>query len=104
MPNDLAARCGIYCGDCDYREKMNCPGCSAATGKMFWGKCEVALCCMDKGLDHCGLCPDFPCDTLRGFADDAEQGDDGQRIRNARAWTTIGFTAWLEQKNEAEGQ
>lgn len=104
MPDKFAARCGIYCGDCEYREKMNCPGCAAAKGKIFWGQCEVAICCMDRKLDHCGLCPDFPCDTLRSFADDAEQGDDGLRIRNARAWATEGFAAWLEQKNAAENQ
>ena len=34
---DFAANCGIFCGDCDYRERMNCPGCIQARGRPFWG-------------------------------------------------------------------
>jgi len=59
---------------------------------------------MGRGVDHCGLCSDFPCDLLRGFADDAQDGGEGQRILNARSWTTIGFAAWLEQKDAGAEQ
>ncbi len=79
-----AARCGIHCDDCDYREKTNCPGCHEAKGEMFWGQCELAKCSMEKELDHCGQCEDFACDLLKSFAYHEEQGDDGQRIENLR--------------------
>ena len=82
MANSLAARCGIDCEACEYREKTGCPGCMAAEGTMFWGECAVAKCCTAKGHDHCGRCQEFPCATLNEYAYHKEQGDNGQRIRN----------------------
>ena len=96
MSDAFAARCGIYCGECEYREKMNCSGCIAAAGKMFYGECELAPCCIEKGLEHCGQCSDFPCDKLRAYSYDEQQGDNGQRIRNLEAWNAMGFQAWLD--------
>jgi len=80
----FAARCGLDCVACEYREKMNCPGCIAAGGKMFWGECPVAACASGKGHVHCGHCAEFVCPTLHRFAYDPEQGDDGQRIASLR--------------------
>jgi len=95
----FAARCGIYCGECDYRESTGCPGCIEAGGRMFWGTCRVAACCIEKDLSHCGECELFPCDQLRAFANDPEQGDGGRRIRQLEAWNDIGFRAWLERRD-----
>lgn len=96
----FASQCGIYCGDCEYREKENCPGCVAAEGNMFWGECPLAACCREKGLDNCGLCPEFPCEKLNEFAYAPDQGDDGQRIENLRQWKEIGFDAWVAARGE----
>ena len=79
------ARCGLICNDCSYRESANCPGCVAAKGNVFWGTCSLATCCQDKGFEHCAQCSDFPCEDLKSFSYDAEQGDNGQRIRNLEA-------------------
>ena len=97
-----AARCGIYCGECDYREKMGCPGCAGAAGAMFWGTCPIAVCCMDRELEHCGLCKDFPCRDLKAFAYDEEQGDDGRRIEQLEAWNEIGFDEWSRRRGKRE--
>jgi len=79
------ARCGLDCGNCDWRERCSCPGCQAAMGHMFHGECEVALCSIGKGLDHCGQCTDFPCEILNRFAFDKEHGDpEGSRIQVLR--------------------
>jgi len=40
MDRRLIARCGAYCGDCEWKEKTGCPGCQEAQGTMFWGKGE----------------------------------------------------------------
>lgn len=101
MSNQLASRCGIYCGGCQYREKMKCPGCQAAGGSVFWGKCELAKCSIDKGLEGCGQCENLPCEQLKAFSYDEVQGDNGQRIRNLQAWNEEGFDKWL-QKNSAK--
>ena len=78
--------CGAYCGDCGWKESTNCQGCQACGGKMFWGTCEVALCCIEKGITHCGLCPDLPCEKLQQVFDHPDHGDRGQRLVNLKAW------------------
>ncbi len=96
---DFAGRCGIYCGECEDRERMNCPGCIQAKGNLFWGECLIAKCCIDKHLQHCGYCSDLPCDDLNAFAYHAEQGDGGQRIRNLEQWAVIGFSQWVQERH-----
>jgi hypothetical protein len=82
----IESRCGIVCGECKYREKMNCGGC-VYIEKPFWGDfCPVKNCCEGKGFSHCGNCSDFPCDLLNQFAYDKEQGDNGKRIEQCRKW------------------
>ena len=88
----IESRCGILCGECEYRDKMSCGGC-VHIDKPFWAEslcggdsCPVKSCCEGKGLEHCGTCSDFPCDLLGQFAYDKEQGDDGKRIEQCRKW------------------
>jgi len=81
----IESRCGILCSECAYREKMNCGGCVHIENP-FWGKCEVKLCCEGKNIGHCGKCANFPCETLKRFAYDKEQGDNGERIEQCKRW------------------
>ena len=81
----IESRCGIVCSACTYREASGCTGC-ATIEKPFWGDCPVKTCCEQKSLSHCGLCGDFPCETLSSFAYDKEHGDDGKRIEQCRKW------------------
>ena len=77
------AYCGLDCGTCEFRP-AKCSGCQAAGGKVHWGECELATCCMSKKLEHCGKCSDFPCETLKAFAFDPGFGENGKRIENLR--------------------
>ena len=43
-------------------------------------------CCEGKAREHCGQCPDFPCEVLTQFAYDPQEGDDGLRIEQCRKW------------------
>lgn len=80
------SRCGLLCSQCAYREQMNCPGCTKIKAP-FWGDtCPVKDCCEQKGHAHCGQCGDFPCNLLRQFAYDPQQGDDGARIEQCKRW------------------
>lgn len=83
----IKSRCGIVCEPSKCKEAfgVDCPGC-VAMEKPFWGTCDVKVCCEGKGLEHCGLCSDFPCEVLNRFAYDKEQGDDGKRIEQCREW------------------
>ncbi|MCB7319038.1 DUF3795 domain-containing protein [Lacrimispora sp. 210928-DFI.3.58] len=79
------SRCGVCCNSCTRKEAVGCRGCLHME-KPFWGgKCPVKSCCEGRGLDHCGLCPDFPCEVLSGMGKD--QGfDPGPKIAQCRKW------------------
>ena len=82
----VESRCGIQCSACAYRESTGCAGCTNHE-KPFWGDvCPVKNCCEGKKLAHCGLCREFPCDVLRGFAYDPQQGDNGARLVQCQKW------------------
>ena len=100
MADSFMGRCGIDCEACGYREQAGCPGCQATGGKLFWGECAVATCCIAKGHDHCGQCGEFPCAVLHEYAHYPEHGDNGKRIINLKAWNEMGYDAWRrEQKH-----
>jgi hypothetical protein len=86
MDPTLIGMCGAYCGVCEWKEPSHCPGCQANRGKMFWGQCSMAACCSGKGLRHCGLCPDLPCQILRDGFSNPEHGDNGERLANLKSW------------------
>jgi hypothetical protein len=67
--------CGIICDDCDWftgEENPQCPGCEAVEGKPFWGACETYACVKEHGVEHCGVCGEFPCDGFMSRYDPRE--------------------------------
>lgn len=90
MDMRLMGMCGAYCGACEWKEKTHCPGCQAAGSQMFWGRCEVARCAIERGVVHCGLCRDVPCARLQEAFDNPEHGDNGERLENLRTWAEGG--------------
>ncbi len=79
------SRCGICCEQCQRRQSVSCRGC-VQMDKPFWGgECMVKSCCEDRGLDHCGLCQEFPCPQLSAMG--AEEGfDPAPRLESCRKW------------------
>lgn len=62
---------------CDFDEFMKglgwlasqeqvCKGCRFGGGWSWWGDCPVRDCCIQKGVDFCYQCEDFPCKKLIG--------------------------------------
>ena len=81
------SRCGILCSQCSYKEQVGCKGCINIK-KPFWGdSCPLKSCCENKAHKHCGMCKEFPCDLLKKFSYDKEQGDNGRRIEQCKKWT-----------------
>lgn len=72
----------MMCSSCADKDKCGCDGCLSNNS----GECEIKICCKSRGLQHCGLCSDFPCDLLRNTAFDEADGDDGERILNCKHW------------------
>ncbi len=86
----IESRCGILCGQCQYREQIGCPGC-VNIDKPFWADaCPVKACTEGKTHAHCGQCQNFPCQLLNQFAYDEKQGDGGKRIEQCRLWKGAG--------------
>lgn len=82
----IQSRCGILCKQCDYKDQMNCKGCTNII-KPFWGEsCPLKNCCESKNHNHCGECNEFPCDLLNQFSRDPQQGDGGKRIEQCKMW------------------
>jgi len=107
--SDLASACGIYCGDCEFHKEI-CPGCPVVAGKVFWTEiegvehdsCPIYECCViEKGLEHCGLCPDLPCEVYMDLVDPNDPVADVHKqvnIRELRRRKEIGTCAWLVEK------
>jgi hypothetical protein len=88
----MTGYCGINCSDCKCSkakddekllqffiskgipaEKLPCPGCRAVEGNcpVIGEKCETYKCALEKNIDFCYECEDFPCDKLNPAADRA---------------------------------
>ena len=60
-------------------EEINCDGCLSEGGKLigYCQVCEIRKCCREKGLKHCAVCGDQPCEKLskfHEFSPDAKAG------------------------------
>lgn len=58
--------CDRGCHGCEYKERINCPGCKAGPGSLEMDICDVAQCC---SMKHCWSCLDCSfcgsCETLK---------------------------------------
>jgi hypothetical protein len=94
----LAAVCGRYCGACAAYQADGCCGCAYQLGSTRRGECSVFQCCIsERGLEHCGLCPDFPCQV---FVKQARPLDVARLYKALRRRTEIGTAAWLDEQRE----
>lgn len=118
----LIGYCGLYCGACPhYRASLPegahllaeaaregreiagyaCRGCRSDNLYIHPGcaACRIRGCAQAKGLPHCGLCAEMPCDELLAFRDDGHAHHlDIQR--NLAELSRIGPGAWLAAQEE----
>jgi hypothetical protein len=120
--NTLLAACGLYCGACyhyrasfydderlraeaEYRDRdpdgFACQGCRSESLYINPGcaQCEIRACADEKGVLHCGLCADFPCERLWAF-------QSGGRVHHTNVMIELvrlrkkGPGAWLREQEE----
>jgi len=76
--------------------ELACHGCRAEKRSFYCQTCRIADCAAGKGLDFCGGCAEYPCETLRVFQAEmphrAELWQDQERIREG------GWEKWLQEK------
>lgn len=92
-PRDFAGICGIYWEGSAWYDVL--PAECATQGEADLGKlCPVYACARDRGVSHCGVCPDFPCHLLVNLA--AQGGGGDRRIESAARRAQMGDTAWAD--------
>lgn len=93
VESHLLGACGLYCGACNhYRASFpegehlldeakhqgkpaagfTCKGCRSDALYIHPGcaHCTIRACTDHRGIPHCGLCPESPCERLEAFRDD----------------------------------
>lgn len=87
---NAAGACGDWCGKCPHFP-AGCAGCDES--KLT--TCKILACAARKGIEHCGLCPSFPCAMLRGIVPD-DRLPAGYHVESLSLRASIGTAAWLE--------
>lgn len=99
----FAAACGEYCGSCGPVSAGICRGCAYQLGLTPAGEeCRIFFCAVvEHGLEHCGLCPDFPCPL---FLSSAEPAIVERRVQALRRRAAIGTERWLDEQERMEDE
>lgn len=87
--------CGMPCALCPRHRtdgKSRCPGCSC--DGYYTDVCKVHHCCRERGLDHCGLCPEFPCARLGKMGDFRDLNTGHVKQRTCALVAEKGLDAW----------
>ena len=78
--------CGYACDDCQ-EYKVSCAGCKESLGKaprISYRKtehCPIYQCCIQqKRLEHCGHCPELPCQRFTDYQNPALTAIEAQRL------------------------
>ena len=119
IKQELVAPCGLYCGVCGiyqatltgdqqlkekfakvYNEtpdKINCKGCLSDTVYWYCSACPVKSCAIEKKLEGCHLCDQFPCDKVENFP-----VPEGKKniLRAVPEWRNLGTEAFIAAEEE----
>jgi hypothetical protein len=118
----MTAPCGLDCFNCpiylakdDERlraviskkrgvplERAFCCGCRDEGGQIAFlnmtEPCNVWRCISKKDIDFCCDCPDFPCDHLHPYADQASLKPHNTKVFNLCLIKKLGLESWAEGK------
>jgi hypothetical protein len=110
--------CGIYCGACavinaiksdkldDFAKKHNykpdeleCYGCKITQTAATKDRCGFLDCAINKGIEFCFECDEYPCDKLKAFKED-KHPHHSAIFKNSERIKEIGIEPWFsEQEN-----
>jgi hypothetical protein len=114
-----AAICGLFCPACSIYigttedpkrleqmskmfntpiEEMKCYGCRSDIRISYCDNCSLEKCAIEKGIDFCGQCPDYPCSDIKEFqaagAHRFDLWDAQEKIKKE------GYEKWMEEMIE----
>ena len=90
--------CGMPCALCTRCRtdgKSRCPGCSH--DGYYTDVCKAHHCCRQRGVGHCGACPDFPCARLGKMGDFKDLDTGHVKQRTCAAVAAGGFEKWYRE-------
>jgi len=81
-------------------EEVNCPGCREVKGKcpVIPAECSVYPCAEKHAVKFCCDCPDFPCDNLHPYADQADKLPHNTKLYNLCLIKKLGVGEWAKTK------
>jgi hypothetical protein len=115
----LAAPCGLYCGVCavlmahrdnntKFKERLTavygvtvdeikCKGCLSDDLFAYCRTCSIRACAIDKGIEGCHQCDEFPCKLIDDFPIAV-----GKKVilRAIPAWRELGTERWMEEEEK----
>ena len=117
MNKSLIGSCGIFCRACDHyfantdegkhlQKNINiservlkhpCKGCKADNRKeicVYCVDCNVRICSIEKGIEICTECNEYPCDKLERFITGLEHHKEASRALAENK--NLSFEAWYE--------
>jgi hypothetical protein len=89
----LGGVCGLYWEGSAWYETLGVT-CGTQEAGNLGNICAIYACAKERGVAHCGVCSEFPCDLLVHFAAEAGPGD--ERIKSAEMRANLGDEAWAE--------
>lgn len=114
--------CGLYCGACDvlmaykngYQDKIaphlnvepsqiKCHGCKTDTLFINCKNCKIRNCAINRNMEHCIDCDDFPCNLYNGLQDFSNQFKlPHLKIisKNLMTIKNIGVNQWLSEQDK----
>jgi len=93
VPRDYGGACGLHWEGNAWYEMLGAT-CSTQETLNPGNICPVYACAKERGVAHCGVCPEFPCDLLVNLA--AQSGPTDPRIESAEMRARLGDEAWTE--------
>jgi len=119
IKQELVAPCGLYCGVCgiyqatatgdhnlkeklahfyhDIPDKINCRGCLSDTVYWYCSSCPIKSCVIEKKIQGCHQCDQFPCDKVESFP-----VPEGKKniLRAVPEWRKRGTEAFIAAEEE----
>ena len=109
--------CGLNCGACPVglaneqenegalqkmagewevtREEVSCTGCKTDSIAPFCARCKMRACAMEKEIEFCNECDEFPCKVITDFSND-KAPHHSAIFENLEEIKKNGIEAWLK--------
>ncbi|UCD00259.1 MAG: DUF3795 domain-containing protein [Phycisphaerales bacterium] len=74
-----------YGQECKPEDIGDCDGCMTEGGRLFSTDCPIKICAVEKGIENCAYCRDYPCEALEKlFTTDPGAGERLDAIRKEK--------------------